>query len=314
MSRNNVMLSLSTYWNSHRHDEDGMHMVYEAILLGFDALELGPCIDPALLPGFQKAYTGSKGSAKPFTRFSSVRNFVLAADPEANQASCHFMSSDDSQRQRAIELSQRSIDIAAELGGIPMVLTLGRTSISDHSISLVALLQQGELYSKTYAQQKLALVQAREAIQTSTIGLVKKALDQLIPYAEKMGVRLALESPDCYEYLPNEQEMALLLDEYDSPHLGYWHDFGHIQLKANLGLLDHRQQLEQMLPRLIGCNVHDVEWPAEDHCIPFQGSVDFDQLIPLVPKNIPLVWKINPRRKSDDIKQALVTWKEKYGD
>lgn len=308
------MLSLSTYWNSHRHDQDGMHMVYEAILLGFDALELGPAIDPVLLPGFLKAYTNSKGSAKPFNRFSSLRNIVLAADPGSNHESCQYTSLDQSQQERAIELSKSSIDLAAELGGIPLVLTLAKAAVKEHSANLIALLRDGELYSKTYAQQKLAMVQAREAMPTTTLDLAKKALDQLIPYAEKMGVRLALESSDCYEQVPNEQEMALLLDEYDSPHLGYWHDFGHIQLKANLGLLDHRQQLEQMLPRLIGCNVHDVVWPVEDHSIPFQGSVDFDQLIPLVSKNIPQVWKMNPRRKSDDIKQALVTWKEKYGD
>ena len=33
-----------------------------------------------------------------------------------------------------------------------------------------------------------------------------------------------------------------------------------------------------------------------------------------LPKDIPLVWKMNPRCKSDDIKSALITWKEKYGD
>ena len=141
------MLSLSTYWNSHRHDEDGMHMVYEAILLGFEALELGPAIDPVLLPGFQKAYADSKGSAKPFTRFSSVRNFVLAEDPTANHESCHFTSSDESQRERAIDLSKRSIDVAAELGGIPLILTLGKADMKDHSASLISLLREGELYS-----------------------------------------------------------------------------------------------------------------------------------------------------------------------
>jgi hypothetical protein len=63
----------------------------------------------------------------------------------------------------------------------------------------------------------------------------------------------------------------------DNPRVGYWHDFGHGQIKHNLGLLDHVEWLEMILPHLVGCHVHDVQWPARDHRTPFSGVLDYSE-------------------------------------
>ena len=44
------------------------------------------------------------------------------------------------------------------------------------------------------------------------------------------------------------------------------------------------------------------------------GSMDYNRLIPLLPKGIPIVWEISPRRKSKHIKAAVVRWRERFGD
>ena len=49
---------------------------------------------------------------------------------------------------------------------------------------------------------------------------------------------VAVESRSSYEQVPSEREMLRILDDFPAPWVGYWHDFGHVQLKANLGLLE----------------------------------------------------------------------------
>jgi hypothetical protein len=60
----------------------------------------------------------------------------------------------------------------------------------------------------------------------------------------------------------------------DSGQVGYWHDFGHLQIKENLGFLDHAEWLRTIGPRTLGCHVQDCIWPAQDHQPPFAGDVD----------------------------------------
>jgi len=306
------MLSISTYWNSHRHDEDGLHMAYEALLLGFTNMEISHDLSPVLLPGFYDLHSHHARCKSTRMNFTGVRDFCPR--PIDNSIAPEYTSRSLQDRERAIELTRKSIDVSADLGGNYVVLSLGRIPMSAYTPKLIKLVSEGHLYSKEYAALKLDMVREREQSGKGHLDLIRQALDQLVPYAQEKGIQLGLKSCAYDEQVPNEREMETLLSEYDASVVGYWHDFGQVQLKHNLGLLDHLQWLKKMLPRLIGCYIHDTTWPAEDHCIPFQGDIDFDQLIPLLPKNIPFVWEIHPRRKSDDIKSALVTWKEKYGD
>src|SRR5437016_3566563 len=73
----------------------------------------------------------------------------------------------------------------------------------------------------------------------------RDCLKRVVEYAQGKGVQLGIESRHSYEEIPNEREMATVLNEFNVPEVGYWHDFGHVQVKHNLGFLDHREWLEQ---------------------------------------------------------------------
>jgi hypothetical protein len=61
--------------------------------------------------------------------------------------------------------------------------------------------------------------------------------------------------------------------------------------------------------------LHDVEWPHRDHRVPLTaGGVDFDTLMPLVPRGRPVVWEISSRRRKQTIIEALPKWRERFGD
>jgi hypothetical protein len=105
-----------------------------------------------------------------------------------------------------------------------------------------------------------------------------------------------------------------LLDEMNSPQLGYWHDFGHSQIKENLGFINHAEWLRAVGSRTFGCHVHDCIWPAREDQLPFTGAVDFKKLVPLLPTNCLFVWKMNPNSRADAIRQSVQMWKERLGE
>ena len=90
----------------------------------------------------------------------------------------------------------------------------------------------------------------------------------------------------------------------------YWHDFGHIQRKHNLLLLNHYQYLKGLQPYLYGAHVNDVQWPQRDHRAPFMGGdVDFDTLLPaFFKRNMPLTWELSGSVTREQILQAKQRW------
>jgi sugar phosphate isomerase/epimerase len=127
-------------------------------------------------------------------------------------------------------------------------------------------------------------------------------------------VRLGIEGRRGYEEMPSEKELPALLDELNSPVAGYWHDFGHIQIKENLGFLNHEEWLRTIGPRAFGCHLQDCIWPAQDHQVPFAGDVDLLKLVPLLPPTCLFVWEMSPRKTAEDIRRSVSTWKSHFGE
>jgi sugar phosphate isomerase/epimerase len=166
--------------------------------------------------------------------------------------------------------------------------------------------------SKTYSRMKLAEVIRREKAGPLVIERLISLLEPLVEEAAKSGLVLVAENRSDYEAVPTEREMLALLKEFDSPHLRYWHDFGHAQMRDSLGLLDHAQWLGDIAPFAVGAHLQDAAWPDRDHLIPFAGDVDFDRLIPILPKDIPYVLELSPRAKAPDIISAAERWRERF--
>jgi sugar phosphate isomerase/epimerase len=304
------LLSLSTCWNSHRY-ENGEYIAHEAVNLGFQYIELSHGLKVSHLPGIMKCV--KEGGVK----VSSVHNFcpspveVMMDAPDAYE----FTSHREDERHRALDLTERTIETAANLGAQRVVVHLGTVPVKPYTDKLEALTHAGKIYMREYTAVKLEFVKARQKHSQHYLDRARAALDELLPTCEKFRVALGIETRSHYEQVPDEREMLSLMDHYrDCPWIGFWHDFGHVQRKANLGLLDHAEILTAIAPRLLGCHVHDVEWPARDHRVPYTaGGVDFDKLIPLVPKGIPLVWELSQSQRRAQVEEKSAGWRAKFG-
>jgi len=303
------MISFSTCWNSGRHTA-GDEMLREIKDLGFDCVELGHGIRISLMPGIQKMYDAGE------VTFSSLHNFcplpveVMQASPDCYKFSALYSR----ESERAIKQTLQTIDFAERLGAPFVVLHCGRVPMNPITDELIDLAKAGEIFSRKYVRMKLKAVQKREAAATPHLVRVKDALARIAEYAAKKNVRLGVEGRRGYEEIPSERELVALLDELNSPQLGYWHDMGHIQIKENLGFLDHEEWLRTIGPRAMGCHLQDCIWPAQDHQPPFAGGVALEKLVPLLPPNCLFVWEMSPRKSAEVIQRSVVTWKERFGD
>lgn len=278
--------------------------------LGFDLIELDHGIRMSLIPGIQKMFDTGE------VRFSSLHNFcpLRAEATEASPDCYRFSAVSSKERELAVMHACQAIDLAGQLNAPFVILHLGQVNMPPITDRLIVMAKTGRYLSRKYVRMKISAVQKREKAAPECLERVKNCLLRIIEYAAPRNVRIGLEARRDYEQIPTERELAELLEEMNSPHLGYWHDFGHSQIKENLGFSDHAEWLRVIGPRAFGCHVQDCIWPARDRQPPFTGSVDFEKLVPLFPTNCLFVWEMNANKTADAIRQSVQMWKERFGE
>ncbi len=299
----------STCWNASRHS-DGGAICDEIRELGFDYIEASHGLSVSKMSGIMKAVDEKR------IRVAGVHNFcpspieVLADAPDAYR----FTSHRPIDRERALRLTQETLLMAARLEAKYVVLHLGRVELMKGRTAtreLERMVRHGMRDSREFAEAKGKWVRKRKMLGGLYLERARQALCQLSEEAAKLGVVLAVEGRSHFEQVPGEWEMLPLMEEFrDNPNVVYWHDFGHIQRKHNLLMLDHRQYLQHLQPFLYGAHVNDVRWPARDHRAPFLGGcVDFATLLPsFFRKSMPLTWELSPSVTREEILEVKKRW------
>jgi sugar phosphate isomerase/epimerase len=296
-------LAFSTCWNSARHVR-GDAMLREILDLGFTNVELGPGTRRSLLEGI-----GRFVADHPVTITSLVNYCPLPSD-ENGAVRFHCLSQAEHERQRAQAWTCQTIDHAAKLGAQAVVIHLGSVPLPPFSTRLVNRIKSGRYLDRGYVRLKLAAIRKREAAPC-----YQRVLDWLYPvlqHARDCGVRLGVENRFRIETFPSEREFRRLFQEVASSALGYWHDFGNAQIRHNLTFVNHAEWLAEMIPRLVGCHVHDVQFPDRAHLPVFSGMISFPELLGKVPAGVPLVWELDPQVPLAEITKTLREWNKTF--
>ena len=125
------MLSFSTCWNSQRHTE-GEHVVDEIRAMGFDTMEISHGLKVSLLPGIQKAYKEGRIKVSGLHNFCPSPVELLIDAPDAYE----FTSHRSNDRERAMSLTLKTLEFAAQFDARYVVLHLGSVPIRKFTVRL----------------------------------------------------------------------------------------------------------------------------------------------------------------------------------
>ena len=124
-----------------------------------------------------------------------------------------------------------------------------------------------------------------------------ESLEELLPLAEKLGVVIAIENiwfPTC-----SSDRLLDAVKRFQTPALGICYDSGHANIMAgknvtdaNHGLWDYRQRgmepawndhiLEDVLPHVVNCHLHDNDGQRDLHLLPGKGTIDWSRIVGLL--------------------------------
>jgi sugar phosphate isomerase/epimerase len=303
------MYSLSSCWNSQRHI-DGRPMLEEIRALGFEYAELSHGIRISLLPGILDAVDAG------IIKISTVHNFCplpMGIDRPAPNI-FQFSAENPRERENAYKHTVKTIETAARLKAKLVVLHMGSVDMKDYNDKLVDLLGEGKKDTPKFQKLRDEVIAKRAKKKDYFVKASSDMLQRLIPVAEKHGVLLGVENREAIEEIPFDDELEYFFRDFDSPVVRYWHDTGHAQIKANLGLLDHVLHLESLEMRLAGFHIHDVEYPGRDHQQPGTGCVDFASLKKFVKPEHIKVFEFSPNMDTPRAVAGIAHIKSIWGD
>lgn len=106
---------------------------------------------------------------------------------------------------------------------------------------------------------------------------LQRSLDDLRPIAHKHNVRIALENGSSHESF---DDIERVLEAYEPEFVGLCYDSGHGNRLAE-GL----DRLEALADRLISVHLHDNDGSADQHRLPFTGTVAWERLAGIIARS-----------------------------
>lgn len=281
-------------------------MVEEMVSLGFKRIELSHGIRLSLVPGILQAVE------EGIVQISSVHNFCPLPNIVQHAAPNLFQPSSKDSRELTLwhSHSKQTLDFAVKVGADRIIMHSGSVSFFFLSpeVRLEKWIDESEISahelsdSQAFLKRRDKAMKAIRKAAVHTIPRIKENYEKLLPEVKERGLKLCLENREGMEEMPIDTEYDNFLESLDEPkHALYWHDTGHAQIKHQLGLIDHREHLEKMSPRLGGFHLHDVSAAGRDHQVPGTGTIDFNMIAEFVRPEHTLVLELSPKLTTEEV-------------
>ncbi|NLG12836.1 MAG: sugar phosphate isomerase/epimerase [Lentisphaerae bacterium] len=140
-----------------------------------------------------------------------------------------------------------------------------------------------------YAAQNVKLEQLREHIV--------EALEKLLPEAERLGVVIAIENG--FSANDSAEELLYYINHFNHPYLGVCYDTGHAHIvtpypwkkreKYHPHVINNwiepafqecPNSIDLLQPHIVTCHIHDNSGYADQHGMPFDGTLPWEDLMP----------------------------------
>ena len=295
-----MIFGLTTRWNAGRHTS-GAAMIEEILGLGFTHVELGYDLTLDLVAGVRGMVAAKAVTVDSCHAFCPLPLGAPLPHPELFT----LASRDAIVRRNAVRYTTETIRFAAEVGARAVVVHAGNVEMPNLTGKLVGLFVQGKPFTPAYDRIKMDLLTQRDKRVAPQLDLLYAGIEALLPVLADCRVRLAFENLPSCESIPTEVEMEKLLKHFNSPWLGYWHDFGHGQIREDLGFGNHRRWVERLRPWLTGMHIHDLAAPDADHLMPSEGHLPFAAFREVAQADVVRILEPSPRTTRESIAKGL---------
>ena len=295
-----MQFSVSTHWNTFRH-ATGEAMIEEILELGVDSVELGYDLRIDMVPGVKKMVADGAVKVLSVHNFCPVPMGAHRGHPELYTPA----SVDRQTRENAITHMSRTIAFAAEVGAKTVVAHAGNVDMSRMSRDLIEWCEAGRQYTPAYEKLKLKVQIARDKKSPKQLVYLREGIDRLLPVLEQHNMTLAFENLPTWESIPTEVEIEQLLKQYNTPRLRCWFDFGHAQIRQNIGFINAERWAERLAPYMAGMHIHDVKPPVQDHVMPPHGHIPFAHYREIAQRDITRVIEPAPGTPANAVKEAI---------
>ena len=206
----------------------------------------------------------------------------------------NLASTDPDERRLALEETKRTIEIAAAAKLDRVVLHLGGVGnfMSEPERRLRRLYESGAHEGEAVEQARDELRRFRAEGIDAHLEAARDSLRELVELAAPKG-----------------DEALYLLSDYDDAVAGYWHDVGHCEVQARLGLIDRAAWFPKLTARTIGSHLHDVDGIL-DHRSPGNGDVDWSYIAAGLPPTALRVFEIDQRQSEASVAASIAYLQE----
>lgn len=279
-------------------------MAQEMAGLGFEWIELSHGIRITLVPGLLRAVEEGVIKISSTHNFCPLPTGVVHAAPNLFEPS----SQDEREIEQWTRHTKRSIDFAAQVKARVLVCHLGSVRFFWFNPA-----RKLRAFPARHPDVKIPDAPEYQALLTKSLAKLrnrmgpywaqmKESIASVTDHAAGKGVKLGFENREKFEELPIDEDYAEFLAGLPPQMpVGYWHDTGHADIKETMGMLNHRNHLEKLAPRLLGFHLHDVNAHGQDHHAIGSGHVDFQMISSFWRPEHSLVIEFGPRVAVEDV-------------
>lgn len=264
--------ALSTMWAIKRFDLDKMGDFADAAQrLGFDEIEINYAIPEEGVRALVEhgIRIGSMHAPAPLERLPNQSwNHTL-----------NLASTDEEERTEAVRHHKRTVDWAERAGAGCVVCHMGGigNEMFDEELRLRKLYDSGTRDGDEVDRLRTSAKEKRAAEVRPWFEQSRRSFLELVEYAGPKGIALGLEDRYHFHEIPDVEETQEMLREATTEEAGYWHDVGHAEVLARIGLGEKHRWLRELESRTIGMHLHDIKGIG-DHQAPGQGDADWDYI------------------------------------
>lgn len=294
------MIGISTCWWHNRTDR-GEEIVQDILQLGLECVELEYRITESI-------YQQMKPHLQKYLKVQSIHNFFPRpddVDSKRGGGDLFLLSStDEDERQRAIQYTIRTIENAHDMGARAVILHLGRVDVPGMKPTLSERYQGGKRKDRGPLPPIEGRRLERETRQKENFDAVLRSLDVLNREAEKRGISLGVENRYHFHEIPNFEEIGIILKQFQGGKIYYWHDVGHATAQENMGFSRQADLLNTYGDDLIGIHLHDVRG-LDDHLPPGSGEVNFEKILSFLKPSHIKILEIHPKVDRKDLIEGI---------